>query len=124
MGWVHNGNAHLDEVSDYRIILGVCIALAILMTVVVSLRGYTRIHILHSLGIDDHIVFFSAVSAPPDCSWSFILTDIKICAVIYSGLCIGQSAWGLGLPIKLRPKPNLNQYSVVCDYCSLYCKLD
>ncbi|KAL8946604.1 MAG: hypothetical protein Q9222_007024 [Ikaeria aurantiellina] len=94
--WIHNGDEHLDDISDYRTILGVCIALPILMVVIVALRGYTRAKILHSLGIDDWIIFFSAV-----------------CAVIYAGLCIGQSRWGLGLPIKLRPKPNINDYSVI-----------
>ncbi|KAI4160081.1 MAG: hypothetical protein LQ342_006032 [Letrouitia transgressa] len=96
MVWVHNGNEHLDEISDYRLIVGVCIALAVVMIFTVGLRGYTRFFVLHSLGIDDYIVLFSA-----------------ICAIVYSGLCIGQSAWGLGLPIKLRPKPNLNQYSII-----------
>ncbi|KAL8708413.1 MAG: hypothetical protein Q9220_006703 [cf. Caloplaca sp. 1 TL-2023] len=60
--WIHNGNQHLDAISDYRIILGVCIALPILMLVIVALRGYTRAKILHSLGYDDWIIFFSAVS--------------------------------------------------------------
>ncbi|KAI4136776.1 MAG: hypothetical protein L6R39_007616, partial [Caloplaca ligustica] len=94
--WIHNGSEHLDEISDYRTILGVCIALPILMTVVVAMRAYTRGKILNSLGLDDWVIFFSA-----------------ICAIIYAGLCIGQSKWGLGLPLKMRPKPNLNEYSVI-----------
>ncbi|KAG8528464.1 uncharacterized protein KY384_007382 [Bacidia gigantensis] len=36
-----------------------------------------------------------------------------ICAIIYSGLCIGQSKWGLGLDIKLRPKQNIDDYSTI-----------
>ncbi|KAL8826375.1 MAG: hypothetical protein Q9170_007425 [Blastenia crenularia] len=94
--WIHNGDEHLDTISDYRIILGVCIALPILMTIVVAMRAYTRAKILNSLGFDDWVIFFSA-----------------ICAIIYAGLCIGQSRWGLGLPPRLRPKPNLSDYSVI-----------
>ncbi|KAL8685580.1 MAG: hypothetical protein Q9218_007673 [Villophora microphyllina] len=94
--WIHNGDEHLDAISDYRTILGVCIALPILMTVVVAMRVYTRVRILSSLGPDDWIIFFSA-----------------ICAIIYAGLCIGQSQWGLGLPLGLRPKANLDPYSVI-----------
>lgn len=40
--------------------------------------------------------------------------DLQICAIIYAGLCIGQSRWGLGLPLQLRPMANLNDYSQVC----------
>ncbi|KAL8764435.1 MAG: hypothetical protein Q9203_007170 [Teloschistes exilis] len=94
--WIHNGSEHLDSVSDYRIILGVCIALPILMVIVVAMRAYTRVKILNSLGFDDWVIFFSA-----------------ICAIIYASLCIGQSRFGLGLPIKERPKLNLNDYSVI-----------
>jgi len=39
----------------------------------------------------------------------------QICAILYSGLCIGQSKWGLGLDIKLRPKMNINNYSIVSN---------
>ncbi|KAL8851535.1 MAG: hypothetical protein Q9221_003554 [Calogaya cf. arnoldii] len=56
--WIHNGSDHLDAISDYRTILG-------------------------------------------------------LCAIVYAGLCIGQSRWGLGLPLGLRPDANINQYSVI-----------
>ncbi|KAL8934310.1 MAG: hypothetical protein Q9216_005974 [Gyalolechia sp. 2 TL-2023] len=94
--WIHNGNEHLDEISEYRTILGVCIALPVLMTIIVAMRAYTRAKILNSLGLDDWVIFFSA-----------------ICAIIYAGLCIGQSRWGLGLPLQVRPEPNLNDYSKI-----------
>lgn len=114
--WIHNGNEHLDAVSDYRTILGVCIALPIVMTIVVGMRAYARAKILRTLGVDDWIVFFSAVSLAGDSGiWSFKMTELQICAIIYSGLCIGQSRWGLGLPLTMRPKPNLNAYSVVSE---------
>lgn len=60
--WIHNGSEHLDAISDYRTILGVCIALPILMVIVVAMRAYTRVKILNSLGFDDWVIFFSAVS--------------------------------------------------------------
>lgn len=94
--WIHNGTEHLDAISDYRTILGVCIVLPIITTLIVLMRLYTRGHILHSLGFDDWVILASA-----------------LCAIVYSGLCIGQSRWGLGLPLQLRPKPNLNEYSVI-----------
>ncbi|KAL8858715.1 MAG: hypothetical protein Q9178_004803 [Gyalolechia marmorata] len=94
--WVHHGDQHLDDISHHDLILGVCLALPILMVIVVAMRAYTRIKILNSIGLDDWIVIFSAV-----------------CAIIYAGLCIGQSRWGLGLPLTLRPKPNIDQYSVI-----------
>lgn len=76
MVWVHNGNEHLDEISDYRLIVGVCIALAVVMIFTVGLRGYTRFFVLHSLGIDDYIVLFSAVSLGLLIMSSIILTNL------------------------------------------------
>ncbi|KAL8657432.1 MAG: hypothetical protein Q9226_001925 [Calogaya cf. arnoldii] len=61
--WIHNGSDHLDAISDYRTILGVCITLPIIMTIVVGMRAYTRIKLLESIGIDDWIIFFSAVGS-------------------------------------------------------------
>ncbi|KAL8890308.1 MAG: hypothetical protein Q9205_005071 [Flavoplaca limonia] len=60
------------------------------------MRAYTRAKLLQSIGLDDWIIFFSA-----------------LCAIVYAGLCIGQSKWGLGLPISLRPKENIEEYSVI-----------
>lgn len=112
--WIHNGSQQLDEISDYRTILGVCIALPILMVVIVGMRAYTRIKLLHSIGLDDWIIFFSTVSSCSRVLSSFVADHLyQLCAIIYAGLCIGQSTWGLGLPLSLRPKDNINQYSVV-----------
>ncbi|KAI4113472.1 MAG: hypothetical protein LQ345_005558 [Seirophora villosa] len=94
--WINNGSEQLDAVSKYPTILGVCIALSVFLIIVVAMRAYTRIKILNSLGFDDWVIFFSAV-----------------CAIIYAGLCIGQTKWGLGLDVALRPKANLDQYSVI-----------
>lgn len=62
MVWINNGTRELDELSQYKTILGVCITLSILTTTIVLLRGYTRIKILKFLGIDDYIIFFTCVS--------------------------------------------------------------
>ena len=71
--WIHNGSQQLDEISDYRTILGVCIALPILMVVIVGMRAYTRIKLLHSIGLDDWIIFFSTVS-----SCSRVLSSLRL----------------------------------------------
>ncbi|KAL8870913.1 MAG: hypothetical protein Q9174_003147 [Haloplaca sp. 1 TL-2023] len=94
--WIHNGDAELDGHSQWQTILAVDIVLMIISTIVVCLRGYTRSQILHSLGPDDYIIFFS-----------------QVCSIIYGGLCIGQTRYGLGLPIRIRPPENLNPYSVI-----------
>lgn len=65
--WINNGSEQLDAVSKYPTILGVCIALSVLLIIVVAMRAYTRIKILNSLGFDDWVIFFSAVSSP----WKF-----------------------------------------------------
>ena len=36
-----------------------------------------------------------------------------MCSIAYSSLAIGQSRWGLGLPIKLRPKANSHSFKVL-----------
>ncbi|KAL8852504.1 MAG: hypothetical protein Q9221_002628, partial [Calogaya cf. arnoldii] len=65
--WIQNGSDHLDAISDYRTILGVCITLPIIMTIVVGMRAYTRIKLLESIGIDDWIILFSAICAHKEC---------------------------------------------------------
>lgn len=62
MTWVINGSSHLDNISNYKTILGVCIALPILTTTVVAARAYTRAILLKVLGLDDWVTFFSTVS--------------------------------------------------------------
>ena len=63
MTWVINGSSHLDHISNYKTILGVCIALPILTTTIVAARAYTRAILLKVLGLDDWVIFFSTVSA-------------------------------------------------------------
>lgn len=82
--------------SRWPTILGVCIALTALMMLTVMLRIYVRARLIKNMGIDDYVMLFSCV-----------------CSIVYNGLCISQSRYGLGLPIKLRPKANLNKYSEI-----------
>ena len=81
MTWVINGTEHLDDVSNYRTIVGVCIALATLTTIVVSLRAYCRAVILKVLGADDYVIFFTAVST--DESLSINITDFVCLGMCY-----------------------------------------
>lgn len=59
--WIQNGTEDLDAISHYERILGVCVALPVLMVIIVGMRAYTRIKILNNVGLDDWIIFFSAV---------------------------------------------------------------
>lgn len=61
MVWVNNGSDSLDQDSNYPTILGTCIALPILTTIVVALRAYCRGKLLKTLYYDDYVIFFSAV---------------------------------------------------------------
>jgi hypothetical protein len=63
--WVHNGSTELDHESKYKQILAVSIVLTVVMSIVVVLRGYVRGFMLKTLGWDDFIIFFAAVSSPP-----------------------------------------------------------
>ncbi|KAH6665369.1 hypothetical protein B0J14DRAFT_230970 [Halenospora varia] len=94
--WVINATPVVNDRSNYQTIVGVCIAMATLMVVVVCTRLYVRIGMLKRPGSDDWFIIAAAV-----------------CAVIYAALTITQSRYGLGLPLALRPKVNLNKYSEV-----------
>jgi hypothetical protein len=112
--WVHNASPEVNAQSQWPLILGVCVGLSAIMAISVALRLYVRSRILSSVGTDDYVILFSAVRQPK--LWTTLLYNDycdQICSIIYSGLCIGQTRWGLGLPIMLRPKVNLNHYSEV-----------
>ncbi|ELR05656.1 hypothetical protein VC83_02952 [Pseudogymnoascus destructans] len=96
MQWVYNASPEVLAKSQYPSILGVVLGLTGLMVFTVALRGYVRVAMVKAVGQDDWVILFSA-----------------ICSVIYSGLCISQSRWGLGLDIAIRPKENLDKYSVI-----------
>ncbi|KAF7713421.1 Uncharacterized protein PECH_001570 [Penicillium ucsense] len=85
MGWVHNASPEVEALSQYREILGVCLSLTFLMVITVCLRLWLRAQ-SGRLGAADYVMVFS-----------------MIFSIIYSALCIAQSRYGLGLPLKLRP---------------------
>ncbi|KAJ5212719.1 uncharacterized protein N7498_004365 [Penicillium cinerascens] len=70
MGWVHNATPSVEAASEYRLILGICLSLTMLMVITVCLRLFVRAQASRL-----------------------------------------ESRYGLGLPLKLRPKANLSTYT-------------
>ncbi|KAI2765745.1 hypothetical protein DTO012A8_9035 [Penicillium roqueforti] len=95
MGWVHNASPEIEAASQYRLILGVCLSLTILMVCTVSLRLFLRARASRWAAADYVMVVSMAFS------------------VIYSALCISQSRYGLGLPLKQRPAANYSTYTKI-----------
>ncbi|KAJ5909206.1 hypothetical protein N7495_001888 [Penicillium taxi] len=93
MAWVYNATPAIEELSQYRLILAVCLSLTILMVSVVCLRLIVRVR-ASRLGAADYVMVVG-----------------MIFSIFYSGLCIAQSRYGLGLPLKMRPKANLETYT-------------
>ncbi|KAL2017777.1 hypothetical protein VTK56DRAFT_1695 [Thermocarpiscus australiensis] len=93
MGWVDNATPEVEAQSEYRTIIAICVVLSALSIAIVSARLRIR-HRNHGLAADD---------------WVSILS--MFFAVIYSILCIVQTKYGLGLPLKLRPSANLIPYT-------------
>lgn len=60
--WVFNASPAVNELSQWPEILGVCLSLSFLMTAIVMLRFYVRFYMIRSVGIDDYVILFSAVS--------------------------------------------------------------
>lgn len=95
MGWVANATPEVDAQSQWATILAVCIVLSVLSIATVSCRLWIR-GTARGLAGDDYMSGLS-----------------MIFAFIYSILCIVQTKYGLGLPLKLRPKANIGPYSQV-----------
>lgn len=93
MGWVHNASPEVEAASQYPLILGVCLSLTILMVFTVSLRLFLRARAGRWEAAD------------------YVMVVSMAFAVIYSALCISQSRYGLGLPLKKRPAENYVTYS-------------
>ncbi|KAI8270039.1 Satratoxin biosynthesis SC1 cluster protein 4 [Colletotrichum sp. SAR11_239] len=93
MGWVLNATPEVEAISQWPTIIAICTVLSVLSVLIVGSRLYIR-HTARGLASDDWMSLLSVVFA-----------------LAYSGLTIGQTRYGLGLPIKLRPKANLIQYT-------------
>ncbi|KAJ4287041.1 hypothetical protein N0V88_007806 [Collariella sp. IMI 366227] len=93
MVWVDNATPEVDAASEWRTIVAICSVLSVVSMAVVGARLWIR-HKNHGLAADD---------------WMSILSVVF--ALIYSILCIVQTKYGLGLPLKLRPAANLIPYT-------------
>ncbi|RAL06914.1 uncharacterized protein BO97DRAFT_409361 [Aspergillus homomorphus CBS 101889] len=93
MTWVHHASPEVEAESQYRLILGVCLSLTLSMVLIVCLRLTIRYHARRLEASD------------------YVMVVTMIFSIIYSALCIAQSRYGLGLPLKLRPKEDLSQYT-------------
>lgn len=94
-------------------VISVCIIVTSIMAVIVALRAYVRLWLVKSCGADDWVTFLSAVSQSSPCCIFHHLTQLQAAAIVYTALAIAQTRLGLGLPLDLRPKENLEQYTVV-----------
>ena len=77
MTWVHHAAPEVDAVSKWPTIVGVCVGLTTLMVITVGARLYVRAWMIKSMGIDDWIMLFSAVSTRSnDVDKALINTDM------------------------------------------------
>lgn len=95
MGWVANASEAVDAESEWRTIISICVVLSVCSIAVVSCRLYIRAKV-RGLAADDYLAALSMTFA-----------------FAYSILCIVQTRFGLGLPIKDRPRANLIPYTRV-----------
>lgn len=95
MVWVANATPEVDAQSQWVTIMVVCLVLSVLSIATVCARLWVRGK-GRGLGGDDYM---SALS--------------MVFALAYSILCIVQTKFGLGLPLKLRPKEDVGPYSRV-----------
>ncbi|KAG8625880.1 hypothetical protein KVT40_006281 [Elsinoe batatas] len=95
MTWTINGTPELDRISNYRLVVSVCLACSCCMSIVVALRAWVRIRWVKAIGMDDWLLWIAAA-----------------CAITNSALTLTQSRLGLSLPLALRPKPNLAIYTI------------
>lgn len=61
MTWIKNGTPELDRVSNWRFVIGVCLACSAVMTLVIGLRAYVRIRMVKAIGVDDWLLWISSV---------------------------------------------------------------
>ena len=117
MGWVQNVTPEVQALSHYQSIIGVCLATTISMCIFVLMRMYLRIFILKTLGSSDIVTACCAVSKISSVHDAKSLQG-KIISIVYNILGIWQTRLGLGLPVLLRPKPDIPTYSVVSIHAS------
>ncbi|KAI9647782.1 hypothetical protein NHQ30_004170 [Ciborinia camelliae] len=94
--WVYNSTPNVNAQSNYPLILGVSFPLLLLMLATVGTRLYVRVRTVRGIGADD---------------WTIVVA--ALCSIAYVTCTIAQSRWGLGLPLTVRPKVNLDTYSAI-----------
>ncbi|KAF2228088.1 hypothetical protein BDZ85DRAFT_11772 [Elsinoe ampelina] len=92
MGWLYNATPELEAESSWENIFIAGVILTPLMTLVVSLRIWSR---WKMLAAEDFVVVFSA-----------------ICSIIYVALSIMQTRYGLGLVPAKRPPGDFYMYTM------------
>jgi hypothetical protein len=131
MGWVYNVAPEVNIASDYPGILGVCFTFTFLMVIVVSLRFYVRF-CARRMAADDYVMIVTMVSTVPremafqteriSCLALFTMQFASLVSIrslhnlfhaSYSPALIPETRYGLGLPLRLRPKESLPQYTKV-----------
>ncbi|GAO16711.1 uncharacterized protein UV8b_07931 [Ustilaginoidea virens] len=95
MGWVANAIPEVEAQSQWASILAVCVVLSALSIATVSCRLWVRGNSRGFAGDD----YMSASS--------------MVFALVYSVLCVVQTRYGLGLPVKLRPQADAAPYARV-----------
>ncbi|ODA82205.1 hypothetical protein RJ55_00711 [Drechmeria coniospora] len=95
MGWVDNATSEVEAMSQYPTIIAICVVVSLLSIVTVGGRLWVRAT-ARGLASDDWMAAMS-----------------MLFALVYSILCIMQTKYGLGLPLRARPKENLIPYTRV-----------
>ncbi|KAF4504637.1 hypothetical protein G6O67_008064 [Ophiocordyceps sinensis] len=95
MGWVINVAPEVAAESQFPAIICICVVLSLLSIGTVSCRLWIRAK-ARGLAGDDYMAALSMVFA-----------------LAYSALCIAQTKYGLGLPLKDRPRASLMAYTRV-----------
>ncbi|PSK54099.1 hypothetical protein B9Z65_7905 [Elsinoe australis] len=113
MGWVKNGTPELDAASNWQVIVAVTIVCTTFMILVLALRIGVRAFIIKATGADDWSLWLAAVRIPR-VEYGVYANDTleQACAIASCALNITQTQLGLGLPVRLRPQVNLDEYTL------------
>ncbi|KAL4804419.1 hypothetical protein BDV18DRAFT_162181 [Aspergillus unguis] len=88
MGWVHNLQ-HPTPQNDIVQVIAICLTCSILALVAVALRFHVRFYMNKSVWVDDYAALSSA-----------------LLGIVYAGLAVAQTRWGLGLDEEDYPIQN------------------
>lgn len=128
--WVYNASPAVNAASQYKVILGVCLSLTVLMVMTVGMRLVIRarnsrlaaadyVMVVGMVSNDYEIPILKHANAMPTQTFSIIYSALCIARMycclhlISTSLTVAESRYGLGLPLKLRPDANLATYTKV-----------